>query len=144
MVGEDDQITMQGNYITKTGGRSPALSGGTLLHAVNNVWEDNDGHALEGGEEKARGIFEGNAFINVNSLVADYAGRLYAADENNVDCSAALGRNCEPNVLDNSNGEFPELDTSFFSDFEGLTIASAVAASEAQKNVPANAGAGKL
>jgi hypothetical protein len=37
-----------GNYITHKAGRSPAFSGTTLLHAANNVWQDNNGHALEG------------------------------------------------------------------------------------------------
>lgn len=76
MVGTADQITMKNNYIYHTSGCGPALSGGTLLHAVNNVWEDIDGHALEGGEATAKGIFEGNVFIDVKTLVGDYKGKL--------------------------------------------------------------------
>ncbi|KAI9172742.1 pectin lyase [Paramyrothecium foliicola] len=146
MVGTDDQITMKGNYISHTSGRSPALSGGTLLHAVNNVWEDNDGHALEGGDSKARGIYEGNVFINVNSMVADYAGRLFSSpsEDANTDCELALGRPCVVNILENSKGDFSYSDTSFFSEFSGLEIASAVPASQAQTDVPKNAGAGKI
>lgn len=148
MVGTDDQITMKGNYITKTSGRSPALSGGTLLHAVNNVWEDNDGHALEGGDKKARGVFEGNAFVNVSTLVADYQGRLFApADEGTgAGCEEAFGRACVANALDGTSADdFAAFDdTSFFPDFDGLTIASAVSAKEAQASVPESAGMGKL
>lgn len=137
---------MKNNYIVKTAGRSPALSFKTLLHAVNNVWEDNNGHALEGGELDARGIYEGNVFINVKSLVATYKGRLFTSPDatTNKQCQSALGRACQTNLLQNSQGYFAYKDTSFFNDFKGLTIASAVSAAEAAKSVPANAGAGKI
>ncbi|KAI7775080.1 hypothetical protein LA080_007416 [Diaporthe eres] len=147
MVGEDDRITMKNNYIYKTAGRGPALSGGTLLHAVNNVWEDVNGHAIEGGEKAARGIFEGNAFIKVKQLVSDYQGRLFSSPPHattNAQCESALGRACEVNVLDQTTDEFKYTDTSFFGDFDGLSIASAEAASDIKSSVPSNAGAGKL
>jgi pectin lyase len=144
MVGKGDQITMKGNYITRTAGRSPALSGTTLLHAVNNVWQDNNGHALEGDQTTARGIYEGNVFINVNSLASDFKGQLYAASAGNTNCNAALGRACQVNALENTKGAFPKLDTSFFSDFAGLSIASARTAAQAKAEVPANAGVGKV
>lgn len=146
MVGEDDQITMKNNYIYRTAGRSPALSGNTLLHAVNNVWEDNNGHAIEGGEDKARGIFEGNAFINVKQLVGDYAGRLFTTPNSGsaAECELAFGRACEVNLLEESKGDWEFTDTSFFSEYSEHEIAPAVSAEEAKKSVPANAGAGKI
>ncbi|KAF7587399.1 hypothetical protein BBP40_007329 [Aspergillus hancockii] len=146
MVGEADQITMQNCYIYMTAGRSPALSGGTLLHAVNNVWEKNNGHELEGGESTARGIFEGNVWINVSTIVGDYAGRLFNAPDSSAagDCQSTLGRACEVNTISNSGSLTSYTDTSFFSDFSGLTIAPATSASEAQANVPNNAGMGKF
>jgi hypothetical protein len=144
MVGKDDQITMQNNYIKRTAGRSPALSGKTLLHAVNNVWEDNNGHAIEGGEATARGIFEGNVFINVKKMVSDYKGRLFTAPSSNTECQLALGRACETNLLQNSQGGFDYKDTSFFSEYSSLNIAPAVSASKAKTSVPQNAGAGKI
>ncbi|KAI9162845.1 putative pectin lyase C [Paramyrothecium foliicola] len=146
LVGHDDQITMKNNYIVKTAGRSPALSFKTLLHAVNNVWQDNNGHALEGGEAAARGIFEGNVFINVKKMVGDYKGRLFTSPDANTNkqCQSALGRACQTNILQNSQGSFSYKDTSFFNDFKGLSIAPAMSASEAAKYVPANAGAGKI
>lgn len=146
MVGKDDQITMKNNYIYKTAGRGPALSGGTLLHAVNNVWDDVVGHAIEGGEAAARGIFEGNAFVKVNQLVSDYKGRLFSSPDaaTNAQCESALGRACEANVLDQTADDFKYTDTSFFGDFKGLAIASAEAASDIKSSVPSNAGAGKL
>ncbi|KAE8336645.1 putative pectin lyase A [Aspergillus arachidicola] len=146
MVGEADQITLKNNYIYMTAGRSPALSGGTLLHAVNNVWEKNNGHALEGGDAGARGIFEGNAWIGVSTIVGDYAGRLFNAPDSSSagDCKSALGRACEVNAVSDSGDFTAYTDTSFFSDFSGLTIAPATSATEAQSSVPNNAGMGKL
>ena len=144
MVGKNDQITMKSNWITNTAGRSPALSGSTLLHAVNNLWQDNNGHALEGGDTNARGIFEGNVFTNVKSLSSDYQGRLFAASSSSKDCSAAFKRACQANTFYNSQGALPRQDTSFFSDFAGLNIASAQSAQSARANVPNNAGIGKI
>ncbi|GJC78672.1 putative pectin lyase C [Colletotrichum liriopes] len=146
MVGKDDQITMKNNYIYKTAGRGPALSGATLLHAVNNVWSDVNGHAIEGGEATARGIFEGNVFLNVKQLVSDYKGKLFTSPDatTNAQCKSALGRACVVNVLEGTTDQFKYTDTSFFGDFKGLTIASAAAASEIKTSVPAGAGAGKL
>jgi pectin lyase len=144
MVGKGDQITMKGNLITRTAGRSPALSGSTLLHAVNNVWQDNNGHALEGGETAARGIFEGNVFVNVKALSSDYQGRLFAASEASKDCKAAFGRECRANTFYNSQGALPPQDSSFFADFKGLSVASAQSAQSARANVPNNAGVGKI
>ncbi|KAL4976304.1 putative pectin lyase C [Aspergillus desertorum] len=51
LVGENDSITFKGNYLYKTSGRSPALSGTTKFHARNNVWSDNNGHAIEGNQQ---------------------------------------------------------------------------------------------
>ncbi|KAM0231447.1 hypothetical protein ACHAPO_008557 [Fusarium lateritium] len=147
MVGEDDQITMQNNYIYRNAGRSPALSENTLLHAVNNVWEDNNGHAIEGGSDKARGIFEGNVFINVRQLVSGYAGRLFTTPSASsaAECELAFGRACEVNLLEDSEGDWNKFtDTSFFSEYSEYKIAPAVSAEEAKKSVPGNAGAGKI
>lgn len=147
MVGTDDQITMKGNYMYRTSGRAPALSGGTLLHAVNNVWTDNQGHMLEGGDTKARGIFEGNVFNSVDTVIqnaASYSGRLFGTPAGSESkCQAALGRSCQVNFYSQSTGTLNTYtDTSFFSDFSGLHIASASSAAQAAANVPGSAGAG--
>ncbi|KAJ4312133.1 hypothetical protein N0V94_007611 [Neodidymelliopsis sp. IMI 364377] len=150
MVGTGDSITMKNNYITKTAGRGPALSGKTLLHAVNNVWFDVKGHLLEGGETTARGIFEGNVFNNVNTVVGDYRGRLFGSPDANTNkqCSTALGRSCEVNLFQGTtttgNALTSKKDTSFFGDFKGLTIAKATTASAASARIPTVAGIGKL
>jgi pectate lyase len=146
MVGDADEITLQNNYIYMTAGRSPALSGGTLLHAVNNVWDKNNGHALEGGDSTARGLFEGNVWQDVTTVVGDYAGRLFATPDSSSasECQSALGRACEVNTASDEASISSYTDTSFFSDFSGLTIAPATSASEALSGVPNNAGMGKL
>jgi pectin lyase len=38
LTGSNDQVTLKGNYIHHTSGRSPKVGGSTLLHAVNNYW----------------------------------------------------------------------------------------------------------
>ncbi|CAI9633181.1 unnamed protein product [Alternaria burnsii] len=150
MVGTGDSITMKNNYITKTAGRGPALSGKTLLHAVNNVWFDVKGHLLEGGDAGARGIFEGNVFNNVQNVVADYAGKLFGSPDANTNkqCSTALGRSCEVNLFQGTTTTASSLtskkDTSFFSEFKNLGIAKAVAASAITTRIPNGAGNGKL
>lgn len=141
---------MKNNYITKTAGRGPALSGKTLLHAVNNVWYDVKGHLLEGGETTARGIFEGNVFNSVDNVVADYKGRLFGSPDatTNAQCSTALGRACEVNLFQGTTTTSGTLtkykDTSFFSDFANLGIAKAAAATAITTRIPNGAGSGKL
>ncbi|KAH6633506.1 pectin lyase fold/virulence factor [Boeremia exigua] len=150
MVGTGDTITMKNNYITKTGGRGPALSGKTLLHAVNNVWADVKGHVLEGGDTGARGIFEGNVFKDVRTVVADYQGKLFGSPDasTNNQCTNAFGRACQVNLFQGTTTTGSVLtskkDTSFFSEFKGKTNASAKPASEIVTRVPNGAGNGKL
>lgn len=150
MVGTGDTITMKNNYITKTAGRGPALSGKTLLHAVNNVWFDVKGHLLEGGDAGARGIFEGNVFNNVQNVVADYAGKLFGSPDatTNAQCKTALGRACEVNLFQGTTTTGSSLtnlkDTSFFGEFKNQGIAKAVVATTVASRVPKVAGIGKL
>ncbi|KAJ5388501.1 pectin lyase F [Penicillium cosmopolitanum] len=146
MVGDADEITLQNNYIYMTSGRSPALSGGTLLHAVNNVWDKNNGHVLEGGNSSARGIFEGNVWQDVTTVFGEYAGRLFVTPDSSSasECQSALGRACEVNTVPDQAIVSSYTDISLFSDFSGLTIAPATSASEALSSVPNNAGMGKL
>lgn len=150
MVGTGDSITMKNNYITKTAGRGPALSGKTLLHAVNNVWADVKGHLLEGGDAGAMGLFEGNVFNNVENVVAEYAGKIFGSPDatTNKQCKATLGRDCQVNLFQGTTTTGSTLtgkkDTSFFSQFSGKSIASAVAASAITVRIPNGAGAGHI
>lgn len=142
MVAKSEEITWFQNYVNMTSGRSPALSGGTLLHAVNNVFEQNTGHLIEGGEAAARGIFEGNVFKNIKTtLDSGYKGKIFGATASNAAlCSSALGRSCQANSY-SSAPEINRADTNFFGDFKGFNIVKAAAASSIASSVPKSAGA---
>ncbi|KAK7697718.1 hypothetical protein SLS64_013274 [Diaporthe eres] len=151
LVGTDDQITFKNNYIHHTAGRSPALSGSTLFHAVNSLimnceGEDNNGHAIE-GDTNGQGLFEGCVFKDVKqTVVDDFKGHLFSVGSTSATrnyCKLYLGRNCVENIITNSS-EFAKDDTSFFSNFTGLTVASAESPSTIQDTVPSSAGFGKL
>ncbi|KAF8185628.1 pectin lyase fold/virulence factor [Mycena galopus ATCC 62051] len=140
LVGTGDRITFYRNYVSNTSGRSPALSGNTLFHAVNNVWENNSGHLLEGTAD-GMGVYEGNAFINTPDIVdSGFVGQLYSASASNVaQCATALKRNCVANSYSNA-GPFTNDQTGFFGDFGDLTIAPAASAASIVTSVPASAG----
>lgn len=136
----DTNICLLDNYVYRTSGRSPALSGKTLFHAVNSVWENNSGHSIEGTDD-GQGLFEGCVFNNVTQIVGDFVGQLFSSPDAtaNKACSAALKRDCVTNVVVDSS-PFTNADTKFFSNFAGLTVATASAASAAQASVPTTAG----
>lgn len=143
MVGTDDYITFYRNWVYRTSGRSPALSGGTFLHAVNNVWSANTGHLIEGDQTTARGIYEGNYFLNDPLIIDDgYLGQMFSSDAANVaDCATVLGRNCVPNLVGSGSGAFSGYtDTDFFSDIAGMGIVGAGAAGSIAKGVLSGAG----
>lgn len=43
IIGEGDHVTLANNWLHNTSGRSPKVGKGTTLHAVNNLFESNDG-----------------------------------------------------------------------------------------------------
>ncbi|PVH68806.1 polysaccharide lyase family 1 protein [Cadophora sp. DSE1049] len=139
LVGTNDAITFYKNYVSYTSGRSPALSGGTLFHAINSVWASNSGHAIEGGTTKG-GLFEGCSFVGVGTVLASgYAGSLFAATASNAaTCTASLGRPCVANAFTGS-GAFTNSDSSFFSMFKGKNIPAAASANSIT-SIVANAG----
>ena len=142
MVAKPDSITWFQNYVYMTSGRSPALSGGTLLHAANNVFNDNSGHLIEGGDPTARGVFEGNVFKSIKTtLDGGFKGKIFGATANNAaSCKSAFNRDCQANTY-SSAPEINRADTNFFGDFKGLTIVKAAAANSIANSVPKNAGA---
>ncbi|BCS19434.1 polysaccharide lyase family 1 protein [Aspergillus puulaauensis] len=144
LVGVGDEITFQNNHIYHTTGRGPALSGTTLFHAVNSVWSDIPGHAIEGGDQ-GRGLFEGCYFEDVSEIApAEPENQLFSAsDENAASCESALGRACEPNGYSGS-GAFDSSNSDFFGDFADLTIAPAGSATDALAYVPENCGIGRI
>lgn len=136
---------MKGNYIYHTSGRAPKVQGNTLLHAVNNYWYDNSGHAFEIGEG-AYIVAEGNVFQNIDEVAkSPIDGSVFTAPSTraNAACSTYLGYVCQVNGF-GSSGSFSEDDTSFFSDFSGKNIASASAYTTVVSSVTANVGYGKI
>ncbi|KAF7904779.1 hypothetical protein EAF00_002113 [Botryotinia globosa] len=145
LAGSNDLVTMKGNYIYHTSGRSPKVQGNTVLHAVNNYWYDNSGKAFEIGAG-AYVVAEGNVFQNISVVAGSpIAGELFTAPSTsaNAACSAYLGHNCQVNDFP-SSGTFSSSNTSFFSDFSGKNVASASAYSTVVASVTANAGFGKV
>ncbi|KAJ7089067.1 pectin lyase fold/virulence factor [Mycena epipterygia] len=140
LVGSGDRITFYKNFVSMTSGRSPALSGNTLFHAVNNVWENNSGHLLEGTAD-GMGVYEGNAFINTPVVLGPgFVGQLFSSETADLaQCAAALHRNCVANSFTNS-GAFNSDQTGFFGDFGSLTIVPAASAASIVSTVPVSAG----
>ncbi|KAL0259876.1 hypothetical protein SLS55_005616 [Diplodia seriata] len=123
-----DAITLDGNYIHHTSGRGPKVGGNTLLHAVNNEFYAISGHAFDMGESGAMAVAEGNVFQNVvTPLLSPVEGRIFTAPSTsaNTACATYLGRNCVINAFGSSGTFTGTTDTSFFSNFNGKTIASA-------------------
>ncbi|OOF93281.1 polysaccharide lyase family 1 protein [Aspergillus carbonarius ITEM 5010] len=131
---------MAENYVYYTSGRSPALSGNTLFHAVNNVWAENSGHAIE-GTANSRGVYEGNWFDHVPTVVANgFVGQLFSSESADLSqCEMYLGRECVTNAYTNS-GSFDYDDDGFLVDFHNLPIVLAASAASIESSVPANAG----
>lgn len=143
--GSSDLVTMKGNYIYHTSGRAPKVQGNTVLHAVNNYWYDNSGHAFEIGEG-GYVLAEGNVFQNIDVVVeSPIDGEAFSSPSTsaNAACSSYLGHVCEVNGF-GSSGTFSESDTDFFSDFSGNNVASAAAYSTVVSSVTSNAGYGKI
>lgn len=142
-TGSNDLITFKNNYVHHTSGRSPKVQGNTLLHAVNNYFYSNPGHAFETAPG-AMVLAEGNVFQNVKVAVEDSGAKWFASPNANVNaqCSSYLGHACQPNAY-GSSGSLSGSDTSFFANFKGKNVASATTA-DAAKNVPNTAGFGKI
>ncbi|KAH7419721.1 pectin lyase fold/virulence factor [Cadophora sp. MPI-SDFR-AT-0126] len=138
-TGSNDQVTFANNYIHHTSGRSPKMTAGTLLHAVNNYWYANSGHAFDIGSGVSV-VAEGNAFYDVKTPLLNNAGKLFAPAATSSACKSALGHNCERNSLGKS-GVFVGTDSSMLSSFSGKTV---MAATAPRTNQATTAGVGKI
>lgn len=141
LTGSSDLITMKGNYIHHTSGRSPKIAGNSLVHAVNNYWYSNTGHAFD-NDAGGMVVAEGNVFQNVKTPLLKNSGRFFGSPSTsaNTACTSSLGHVCQLNAF-GSSGTLGGTDTSFFSNFQGKTIASAAVASA---NIANTAGVGKI
>ena len=145
LTGSNDLITMKGNYIHHTSGRSPKVAGNTLLHAVNNYFYANSQHAFE-ADSGAKIIAEGNVFQNVANPIdaGTSGGQIFTASNGGSACSSGLGRACQINAF-GSSGSFNSIgSTNFIANFKGKNIASAAVASGVVASVTKTAGFGKI
>ncbi|OLN86612.1 Pectin lyase 1 [Colletotrichum chlorophyti] len=143
-TGSSDMVTLKGNYIHHTSGRAPKVAGNTLLHAVNNYWYDNSGHAFE-ADNGAKIVAEGNIFQNVKAAAqSGLPGKIFASPDSNTNtkCKASLGHNCQLNAY-GSSGSLTGSDTSILSLCAGKNIAAAGSSNDA-KAASTNAGFGKI
>lgn len=139
--GSSDRVTMKGNYIHHTSGRSPKVGGNSFVHAVNNYWNSNSGHAfdiLPGGKVVA----EGNYFNAVTTPLLENKGLFFGSPSTsaNAVCKAGLGHVCQVNKLI-ASGKLGGSDSSFIASIKGQPVASASVASNSVANT---AGVGRI
>ncbi|OMP83622.1 putative pectin lyase A [Diplodia seriata] len=127
-TGASDMVTFKGNYIHHTSGRSPKVGGSTLLHAVNNYWYANSGHAFDMGSSNSNAVIEGNVFQNVVTPLLENKGKVYAPTSVQSSCSSYLGHSCQANAF-GSSGTLTGTDSSVLSSFSGKNVATAGSAS---------------
>ncbi|PWY65731.1 pectin lyase 1 precursor [Aspergillus heteromorphus CBS 117.55] len=143
--GSNDMVTLMGNYFYYLSGRMPKVQGNTLLHAVNNLFHNIEGHAFEIGSG-GYVLAEGNVFQNVDTVVeTPISGSLFSSPDatTNAQCKSVFGRSCQLNAF-GSSGSWSGADTSIISRFSGKNIASARAPTNIESWTMKNAGAGNL
>ncbi|KAE9264440.1 hypothetical protein PF008_g32123, partial [Phytophthora fragariae] len=105
LLGKKTELSLLGNYIHHTSGRSPKIGGHdgetTVVYAANNYFSSNSGHAFDvanGGYVLA----EGNYFDSVKMPNIDDPKGSFLVPNVASDCRATIGRDCKLNVLANS------------------------------------------
>ncbi|GMF37687.1 unnamed protein product [Phytophthora lilii] len=105
ILGKKTELSLLGNYIHHTSGRSPKIGGHdgeiSIVHAVNNYFFENSGHAFDvatGGYVLA----EGNYFASVKSPNMDDPTGNFFVPTRESNCKTAIGRACKLNVLTES------------------------------------------
>ncbi|KAH7117921.1 pectin lyase A precursor [Dendryphion nanum] len=143
LTGSNDLITMKNNYIHHTSGRSPKIGGNSLVHAVNNYFRDNTGHAFDNGASGGKVVAEGNVFQNVKTPLLENKGQFFGSPSAtaNAVCSANLKHVCQLNAF-GSSGTLGGTDSGVLANFSGKSVATAAVANAA--NIVAVAGVGKI
>lgn len=154
-IGADDLFTFSGNYLHHVSGRAPHYgtadnSATNVFHAVNNLFESIDGHAFD-VEPSTWTLIEGNVFNGVKQTVSAASttrdNSIYLPVDGSA-CTSVLGRACETNLLDGSSGALPSVENADaltrLAQDGGSDIAPAMAASDVEASVLANAGVGKI
>ncbi|KAG6580106.1 pectate lyase [Phytophthora cinnamomi] len=105
ILGKKTELSLIGNYIHHTSGRSPKIGGHngetSVVHAANNYFFENSGHAFDvatGGYVLA----EGNYFASVKSPNLDDPRGNFFVPARESFCKTAIGRACKLNVLTDS------------------------------------------
>ncbi|KAK1928256.1 putative pectin lyase F [Phytophthora citrophthora] len=105
ILGKKTELSLLNNYIHHTSGRSPKIGGHngeiSVVHAANNYFFENSGHTFDvatGGYVLA----EGNYFASVKTPNLDDPTGNFLVPKTAGDCKAAIGRNCQMNVLKDS------------------------------------------
>lgn len=135
--GDETRVSMIKNYVHHTSGRSPKVSGGaksSVVHAVNNHWSSNSGHAFDVGD-KGFALVEGNYFEGVaqTNVVNTNGGVFVPTAANQAQCQSALGRKCALNVLQSSGKLTGRGESGVTTQVKGLKQVSGVSAGAAQK-----------
>ncbi len=125
-------VTFANNWLHDFAGRGPQIAGDTLVHLVNNYFQNGSWHALNPMGRTTHVLVEGNDFENVsvpilrNSDVGPVYAVLGQTTSAKANCTAALGRACAPNIVN----PLPAVAiNSFTQDSAVLTAANAVVAS---------------
>ncbi|KAL4100234.1 hypothetical protein PRIC1_008028 [Phytophthora ramorum] len=144
ILGKHTEMSLLGNYIHHTSGRSPKIGGHdgeiSVVHAANNYFYENSGHAFDvatGGYVVA----EGNYFASVKTPNLDDPVGNFLVPTAAGDCQASIGRDCELNVLTDSGtltGYSQDKVAAQISDVKktitGYKVAAAAQFSEAKSN----------
>ncbi|KAE9108160.1 hypothetical protein PF010_g12026 [Phytophthora fragariae] len=105
LLGKKTELSLIGNYIHHTSGRSPKIGGHngetSVVYAANNYFFENSGHAFDvstGGYALA----EGNYFTSVKLPSANDPKGNFLVPTAPSDCRSTIGRDCKLNILTNS------------------------------------------
>uniref|UniRef100_A0AAV1TJT0 pectin lyase n=1 Tax=Peronospora matthiolae TaxID=2874970 RepID=A0AAV1TJT0_9STRA len=104
LYGKRTEVSLLGNYIDHTSGRSPRVGGHgddtVVVHAANNFFSEISGHAFD-VDKGGYVLAEGNYFASVASTNQGKSGSMFAPTAAN-DCKAVIGRACSVNVFKSS------------------------------------------
>jgi pectin lyase len=109
---------------------------------VNNLWENNTGHAFDNGASGGKILAEGNVFNNVKATMLENKGSVFASPDSsaNAQCQAAIKHTCAANTY-TSSPAIEGSDTSILSAFKNDAATAATADASAIKS---KAGVGKI
>jgi pectate lyase len=146
-------FTFANNYVHDFSGRAPAINSDTIVHLVNNYFENGAGHSLD-SYSSVRALVEGNDYQNVTTPITGTDTQLYgllsSSSSSDTACQNALGRKCELNQINPapaSTAPFTQdssvLDA-FSSSIPAAAIVTPIAVKDVSSTVLNGAGIGKI